>query len=46
MKLCLKHVAKNVNFPLPDDVAQQIVDDSDGNLRRAILCLEALKTQS
>lgn len=46
MQECMKHVAKRVNFPLPTEVAQKIIDDSEGNLRKAILCLEALKTQS
>lgn len=46
MQVVLNHVAKRAPFTLPPEVAQKIVDDSDGNLRKAILVLEALKMQS
>jgi hypothetical protein len=39
-------VAKKVPFDLPPEVAAKIADDSNGNLRKAILVLEALKMQS
>lgn len=42
----LKFVAKREKFHLPENVAQQIFADSDGNLRKAILVLEALRIQS
>ena len=46
MEVVLHHVAKRAPFTLPNDVAKKIVDDSGGNLRKAILVLEALKMQS
>lgn len=42
----LQHVAKKERFKLPDEVAHEISKDSDGNMRKAILVLEALKMQS
>ena len=42
----LKHVAKRVGFDLPPEAARKIVLDSEGNLRKALLVLEALKMQS
>lgn len=42
----LAHVAKKVKFDLPPDAAEEIAIDSGGNLRKAILVLEALKMQS
>ncbi|CAO1639414.1 unnamed protein product [Sympodiomycopsis kandeliae] len=42
----LNYVAKKEKFHLPDNVAQQIYQDSDGNLRKAVLVLEALRIQS
>jgi hypothetical protein len=39
-------VARKVPFDLPPEVAVKIADDSNGNLRKAILVLEALKMQS
>jgi replication factor C subunit 3/5 len=44
--LVLKHVAKKEKFHLPDDVVSQIYSDCNGNLRKAILVLEALRMQS
>jgi len=46
MRTCLNHVAKKERFTLPDEAANQIIDDAKGNLRKAILVLEALKVQS
>jgi len=46
IKTILTYVAKKVPFDLPPEVAARIADDSNGNLRKAILVLEALKMQS
>jgi replication factor C subunit 3/5 len=43
---CLEHVAKRERFTVPPNVADQIVSDCEGNVRKAILMLEALKMQS
>lgn len=42
----LQLVAKRAGFDLPPDAGNKIVEDSGGNLRKAILVLEALKMQS
>lgn len=42
----LRHVAKKEKFHLPDEVTAQIYSESNGNLRKAILVLEALRMQS
>jgi DNA polymerase III delta prime subunit len=42
----LGYIAKKKKFDLPSEVAQEIIDDSGGNLRKAILVFEALKMQS
>lgn len=46
MDAALRHVAKKEAFDLVDIAAEAIIKDSDGNLRKAILVLEALKMQS
>jgi len=46
MEECLMHVAKKEKFHLPSEAAQEIIQDSNGNLRKALLVLEALKMQS
>jgi replication factor C subunit 3/5 len=46
MESVLHYVAKRAPFTLPPEVSKRIVDDSGGNLRKAILVLEALKMQS
>lgn len=46
METVLNYVARRAPFTLPPEAAKKIVDDSDGNLRKAILVLEALKMQS
>jgi len=46
METVLHYVAKRAPFDLPPEVAKKIADDSGGNLRKAILVLEALKMQS
>lgn len=46
MTLVLNNVSRRAGFNLPEEAAQKIVDDSGGNLRKAILVLEALKMQS
>lgn len=45
MSLVLKHVAKKEKFHLPDEKVTQIYGDCNGNLRKAILVLEALRMQ-
>jgi DNA polymerase III delta prime subunit len=46
METVLMHVSKRAYFDLPPEAAQEIIKDSGGNLRKAILVLEALKMQS
>ncbi|KAG8694766.1 Replication factor C (RF-C) subunit, partial [Ceratobasidium sp. 423] len=46
MELALRAVAKRERFDIPDEAAARIIKDSKGNLRRAILVLEAMKMQS
>ncbi|KAF5340887.1 hypothetical protein D9758_012175 [Tetrapyrgos nigripes] len=46
MQQVLQYVSRRVGFDLPPEAADKIIDDSNGNLRKAILCLEALKMQS
>jgi len=46
MNTVLQFVAKRAGFDLPPDAAEKIVEDSGGNLRKAILVMEALKMQS
>ncbi|KLO17136.1 P-loop containing nucleoside triphosphate hydrolase protein [Schizopora paradoxa] len=46
MEDCLMYVAKKEKFHLPSEAAQEIIQDSNGNLRKALLVLEALKMQS
>ncbi|MCO5572046.1 hypothetical protein L7F22_025797 [Adiantum nelumboides] len=46
MTTVLRYVAKKEKFHLPDDVAGKICGDANGNLRKAILVLEALRMQS
>ena len=46
MEECLRNVAKKEKFDLPEDAAREIVEDANGNVRKAILVLEALKMQS
>lgn len=46
MNTVMRFVAKRAGFDLPPDAADKIVEDSGGNLRKAILVLEALKMQS
>jgi DNA polymerase III delta prime subunit len=46
MEKVLHHVAKRAGFDLPDQACEKIVNDSGGNMRKAILVLEALKMQS
>lgn len=42
----LQSVARRAGFDLPPEAGEQIAEDSGGNLRKAILTLEALKMQS
>lgn len=46
MSNVLTYVARRAGFTLPPEAAEEIIDDSNGNLRKAILVLEALKMQS
>jgi len=46
MHAVLAHVAKKEKFDLPPAAAEQIISDANGNMRKAILVLEALKMQS
>ncbi|KAF9533901.1 P-loop containing nucleoside triphosphate hydrolase protein [Crepidotus variabilis] len=46
MSSVLQSVARKAKFTLPTDAGNKIVDDSGGNMRKAILVLEALKMQS
>ncbi|KAG6882829.1 hypothetical protein C0992_010566 [Termitomyces sp. T32_za158] len=46
MEVVLNYVAKRAPFTLPPEVGRKIIEDSGGNLRKAILVLEALKMQS
>lgn len=46
MQTVLDYVAKKERFDLPEKAAQDIINDADGNMRKAILVLEALKVQS
>ncbi|CAO1638254.1 unnamed protein product [Parajaminaea phylloscopi] len=46
MSQVLRSVAKKEKFHLPDPVAKQIFEDSAGNLRKALLVLEALRMQT
>ena len=46
MQTVMQYVSKRAGFDLPTEAADQIIDDSAGNLRKAILVLEALKMQS
>lgn len=42
----LEFVARRAGFDLPPEAGMKIVDDCGGNMRKAILVLEALKMQS
>jgi len=46
MLAVLQSVSKKAGFDLPTEAGNKIVEDSGGNLRKAILVLEALKMQS
>ena len=46
MRTVLQFVAKKESFSVPDSVASQIFEDSQGNLRKALLVLEALHMQT
>ena len=46
METVLHHIAAREKFHLPDEAAQAIVADSNGNMRKAVLVFEALKMQS
>ncbi|KAK0223415.1 P-loop containing nucleoside triphosphate hydrolase protein [Armillaria fumosa] len=46
MQTVMQYVSKRAGFDLPPEAGDKIVDDSGGNLRKAILVLEALKMQT
>jgi len=46
MMTVLRYVVKRAGFDLPPEAGDKIIQDSGGNLRKAILVLEALKMQS
>jgi replication factor C subunit 3/5 len=47
MVTVLNHVAKRAGAgSLPEDVADEIITDANGNMRKAILVFEAMKMQS
>lgn len=46
MQSVMQYVSKRAGFDLPPEAADNIIEDSGGNLRKAILVLEALKMQS
>lgn len=46
MHAVLAHVAKKEKFGLPESAAEEIIRDANGNLRKALLVLEALRMQS
>ncbi|KAK0469585.1 P-loop containing nucleoside triphosphate hydrolase protein [Desarmillaria tabescens] len=46
MQTVMQYVSKRAGFDLPPEAGDKIIDDSGGNLRKAILVLEALKMQS
>jgi replication factor C subunit 3/5 len=46
MMTVLQYVSKRAGFDLPPEAGDKIINDSGGNLRKAILVLEALKMQS
>jgi replication factor C subunit 3/5 len=45
MSRVLLHVAKKEKFHLPDEASQNIINTSNGNLRKALLVFEAMKMQ-
>lgn len=45
MSKVLHHVAKKERFRLPESAAQNIIEASDGNLRKALLVFEAMRMQ-
>jgi replication factor C subunit 3/5 len=45
MSLVFNHVAKKERFALPDTARESIIEASDGNLRKALLVLEAMRMQ-
>lgn len=46
MTAALTNVAKGEKFDIPESTASEIIKDSRGNLRKALLVLEAFRTQS
>jgi replication factor C subunit 3/5 len=42
----LKSVARNEHLDVPEQAYKQIVEDANGNMRKALLVMEALRMQS
>jgi len=46
MATVLRFVAHQEQLKIPDAVLKQIIEDANGNMRKAILVMEALRMQS
>jgi replication factor C subunit 3/5 len=46
MATVLHYVVLQEQLEIPDDAVKQIIEDANGNLRKAILVMEALRMQS
>jgi len=46
MATVLRFVAHREQLKIPDAVLKQIIEDANGNMRKAILVMEALRMQS
>lgn len=46
MQDVMQYVSRRAGFDLPPDVSDKIIADCDGNMRKCLLVLEALKMQS
>jgi len=46
MAAVLRFVAHREQLKIPDDILTQIIEDANGNMRKAILVMEALRMQS
>lgn len=46
MATVLRFVAHQEQLKVPDAVLKQIIEDANGNMRKAILVMEALRMQS
>jgi replication factor C subunit 3/5 len=46
IKKCLEFVSRKEKFDLPPEASREIAEDAGGNLRKALLILEALRMQT